>query len=84
MEWINKIIDSDNMSLLFAFSDGKRAKYVTDSLCRSIWGKGKLSHLDGLVTNVTTVVRYVIIGTDASMDKLLEIINFVGELVLTC
>lgn len=80
MEWINKIIDSDNMSLLFAFSDGKRAKYVTDSLCRSIWGKGKLSHLDGLVTNVTTVVRYVIIGTDASMDKLLEIINFVGEL----
>jgi len=80
MEWKNKVVDRDNMSLMFEFADGKEAKYVTDSLCKSIWGKGELYDLNGLVTNVTTVVRYVIIGTDASMDELLEIINFVGEL----
>lgn len=65
---------------MFEFADAKEAKYVTDSLCKSIWGKGGLYDLNGLVTNVTTVVRYVVIGTDASMDELLEIINFVGEL----
>lgn len=80
MEWKNKFVDPDNTSLMFEFADGKEAKYVTDSLCKSIWGKGDLYDLNGLVTNVTTVVRYVIIGTDASMDKLLEIINFVAEL----
>jgi hypothetical protein len=80
MEWKNKYVDPDNMSLMFEFADAKEAKYVTDSLCKSIWGKGELYDLNGLVTNVTTVVRYVVIGTDASMDELLEIINFVGEL----
>lgn len=80
MEWKRKTVDPDNMSLMFEFADGKEAKYVTDSLCKSIWGKGELYDLNGLVTNVTTVVQYVIIGTDASMDELLEIINFVVEL----
>jgi hypothetical protein len=80
MEWKNKIIDTDNMSLMFEFLNGKEAKYVTDNLCKSIWRNGVLSDLDGLVTNVTTVVRYVIVGTDASMDELLEIVNFVAEL----
>lgn len=80
MEWENIVVDEKHMSLLFEFGNSTTAARVNSELCKSIWGKGELSDLDGYVNGTVCAGKYVAVGTDASKEELDCIIDFVREL----
>lgn len=80
MEWENIVVDEKYMSILFEFGNSTTAARVNSELCKSIWGKGELSDLDGYVNGTVCAGKYVAVGTDASKEELDCIIDFVREL----
>lgn len=71
--------DYQTGGILVEYVTKAEAREMSAKLCRSIFGKGELEQFDGLVTGITSVENYLVVGTDAGADELDQIIEFIKD-----
>jgi hypothetical protein len=71
--------DYQTGGILVEYVTKAEAREMSAELCRSIFGKGELEQFDGLVTGITSVENYLVVGTDAGADELDQIIEFIKD-----
>lgn len=71
--------DYQTGGILVEYVTKAEARKMSDMLSRSIFGKGELEQFDGLVTGITSVENYLVVGTDAGADEMDQIIEFIKD-----
>ncbi len=71
--------DYQTGGILVEYVTKGEAREMSNKLSKAIFGKGELEQFDGLVTGITSVENYLVVGTDAGADEIDQIIEFIKD-----
>lgn len=71
--------DYQTGGILVEYVTKAEAREMSAKLSKAIFGKRELEQFDGLVTGITSVENYLVVGTDAGADEIDQIVEFIKD-----